>query len=109
MKGGMKGGGSHWHKLISMAQQPGTKLTVKEVSGGVSLTLTSDDEKSAERLKKLGEIIRLNHELNQEEKAEREKRREERKKKREERKEKRKKRRGGDSDDDESDNGGKET
>jgi len=74
-KGGR--GGSGWMRLASTLRSPESKLEVKEVDGGVSLTVTSTDKKDAEQIRKIAELIRANHEV---ERGDRERRKEARKK-----------------------------
>jgi predicted lipid-binding transport protein (Tim44 family) len=56
MGGGMMGGMGH------LMMGPGTKIAVKNVDKGVTITLTSPDPATATRLQKMAEGMRLMHE-----------------------------------------------
>ena len=59
MGGGMMGGGM---SPMMMMAGPGTKITVKNIDKGVTITLTSADAAAAVRLQKMAEAMRLMHE-----------------------------------------------
>lgn len=42
---------------------PGAKVEVKSIDKGATITITSDDAKSARRIQKMAEMMRLMHEL----------------------------------------------
>jgi hypothetical protein len=56
MCAGMLGGMGH------LMMGPGTKIAVKNVDKGVTITLTSPDPATATRLQKMAEGMRLMHE-----------------------------------------------
>jgi hypothetical protein len=56
MCAGMMGGMGH------LMMGPGTKIAVKNVDKGVTITLTSPDPATATRLQKMAEGMRLMHE-----------------------------------------------
>jgi predicted lipid-binding transport protein (Tim44 family) len=63
MGGGMMGGGMMGGMgPITMMGGPGTKISVKNVDKGVTITLTSPDAAMATRLQKMAEGMRLMHE-----------------------------------------------
>jgi hypothetical protein len=68
MGGGMMGGGAMGGGMMGggmgpmMMGGPGTKVAVKNVDKGVSITLTSPDPAMATRLQKMAEAMRLMHE-----------------------------------------------
>ena len=57
MGNGMMGGG-----MMGMMLGTGTKLDVKKVPKGVSMTITSDDSRVVARVQKMAEAMRLMHE-----------------------------------------------
>ncbi len=59
MGGGMMGGGMMGCPMVGGAN---TKVDVKKVDKGVSITMTSSDPATAARLQKMGEAMRLMHE-----------------------------------------------
>ncbi len=59
MCGGMMGGGMMGHMMMGGAN---TKVTVKNVDKGVTITLTSTDSANVARLQKMAEAMRLMHE-----------------------------------------------
>jgi predicted lipid-binding transport protein (Tim44 family) len=66
MGGGMMGGGMGGGMMGGMGPMmmggPGTKIAVKNVEKGVTITLTSSDPAMATRLQKMAEGMRLMHE-----------------------------------------------
>jgi len=62
MGGGMMGGGMMGGMGPMMMAGPGTKIAVKNVDKGVTITLTSSDAAMASRLQKMAEGMRLMHE-----------------------------------------------
>ena len=62
MGGGMMGGGMMGGMGPLMMGGPGTKISVKNVDKGVTITLTSPDAATATRLQKMAEGMRLMHE-----------------------------------------------
>ncbi len=58
MGGGMMGGGMG----PMMMGGPGTKMAVKNIDKGVTITLTSNDPPAVARLQKMAEAMRLMHE-----------------------------------------------
>jgi hypothetical protein len=58
MMGGMMGGGMG----PMMMGGPGTKVAVKNIDKGVTITLTSSDPAAVTRLQKMAEAMRLMHE-----------------------------------------------
>lgn len=60
MGGGMMGGGGMGPMM--MMAGPGTKVAVKNVDKGVTITLTSADPAAVARLQKMAEAMRLMHE-----------------------------------------------
>ena len=60
MGGGMMGGGGM--SPMMMMAGPGTKIAVKNIDKGVTITLTSADAAAAVRLQKMAEAMRLMHE-----------------------------------------------
>ena len=62
MGGGMMGGGMMGGMGPMMMGGAGTKISVKNVDKGVTITLTSPDAAMATRLQKMAEGMRLMHE-----------------------------------------------
>ena len=63
MRGGMKGGGMMGGGMCPMMMGgPDTKIEVKKIDKGVTLTLTSSDAATTTRLQKMAEAMRLMHE-----------------------------------------------
>jgi hypothetical protein len=63
MGGGMMGGGMMGGGMGPMMMGgPGTKVAVKNIEKGVTITLTASDPASAARLQKMAEAMRLMHE-----------------------------------------------
>jgi hypothetical protein len=66
MGAGMMGGGMGAGMMGGMCPMimggPGTKISVKNVDKGVTITLTSPDAATATRLQKMAEGMRLMHE-----------------------------------------------
>jgi predicted lipid-binding transport protein (Tim44 family) len=62
MCAGMMGGGMMGGMGPMMMGGPGTKIAVKNVEKGVTITLTSSDPAMATRLQKMAEGMRLMHE-----------------------------------------------
>ena len=62
MGGGMMGGGMMGGMGPMMMGGAGTKVSVKNVDKGVTITLTSSDPTMATRLQKMAEGMRLMHE-----------------------------------------------
>jgi predicted lipid-binding transport protein (Tim44 family) len=63
MGGGMMGGGMMGGGMGPMMMGgPGTKVAVKNVDKGVTLTFTSSDPATVTRLQKMAEAMRLMHE-----------------------------------------------
>ena len=63
MGGGMMGGGMMGGGMGPMMMGgPGTKVAVKNVDKGVTITMTSNDPAAVVRLQKMAEAMRLMHE-----------------------------------------------
>jgi hypothetical protein len=62
MGGGMMGGGMMGGGLCPMAGGANTKVDVKKIDKGVTITMTSSDPATATRLQKMAEAMRLMHE-----------------------------------------------
>jgi hypothetical protein len=63
MGGGMMGGGGMMSAMpMSMLGGAATKVDVKKIDKGVTITLTSADAATAARLQKMAEAMRLMHE-----------------------------------------------
>jgi hypothetical protein len=63
MGGGMMGGGMMGGGMGPMMMGgPGTKVAVKNIDKGVTITLTSSDPAAVTRLQKMAEAMRLMHE-----------------------------------------------
>ncbi len=62
MMGGMSDGASGHDVMESCSCESSTKVDVKKLPNGVSITYTSDDTSQVERLQKRGEATRLLHE-----------------------------------------------
>jgi hypothetical protein len=63
MRGGMKGGGMMGAGMCPMMMGgPDTKIEVKKIDKGVTITLTSSDAATTTRLQKMAEAMRLMHE-----------------------------------------------
>jgi len=63
MGGGMMGGGMMGGGMGPMMMGgPGTKVAVKNIDKGVTITLTSSDPAAVARLQKMAEAMRLMHE-----------------------------------------------
>ena len=61
--GGMMGGGMMGGGMCSMMMGgPDTKIEVKKIEKGVTITLTSSDAATTTRLQKMAEAMRLMHE-----------------------------------------------
>lgn len=60
--GGMMGGGMMGGGMGPMMMGPGTKIAVKNIDKGVTITLTAADSGTAARLQKMAEAMRLMHE-----------------------------------------------
>jgi len=61
---GMMGGGMGMGCPLMM---PGAQVKVEKIQNGATITLTSNDPKMVSRIQKRAEIMRLMHELEQEE------------------------------------------
>jgi hypothetical protein len=62
MGGGMMGGGMMGGGMGPMLMGPGTKVAVKNLDKGVTITLTATDAATVSRLQKMAEAMRLMHE-----------------------------------------------
>jgi len=63
MGGGMMGGGMMGGGMMGMMMGgANTKVDVKKIDKGVTITLTSTDAATAARIQKMGEAMRLMHE-----------------------------------------------
>ena len=64
MGGGMMGGGMMGGGMCPMVGAAGTKVDVKKIDKGVTITYTSTDPATVTRLQKMAEAMRLMHEAN---------------------------------------------
>jgi hypothetical protein len=62
MGGGMMGGGMMGGGMCPMMGGANTKVDVKKIDKGVTITLTSSDPATVTRIQKMAEAMRLMHE-----------------------------------------------
>lgn len=62
-RGGMMGAGYCPHMMGE------GKVEVRDIKNGISITITSEDKNEVTRIQKHGQVVRLMHELDEEEKA----------------------------------------
>ena len=69
MSGGMMGMGGGMGGMMGMCPMmtPGAQMKVQKIDDGISISITSSDPQVAARIQKRGEIMRLMHELQEEE------------------------------------------